>query len=118
MDTITLEAHNCDQRFSYKVTFEGPNAEDMAIEFMELRSSTHAISEWLIWDERWICAPHGGDEFYRQDELATEQPFAIDGNKYPRLYRKLYPTCDHGMSAWLCYGSAHYASDAEIAAGW
>lgn len=118
MEKIVLEAHICDQRRSYMVTFEGPNAEEMALSFIESRSSTHAISEWLIFDERWVCAPHGGDEFYRQDELAEDQPYAIDGNKYPRLYATLYPTCEHGLSAHFCYGSEHYASEDEIAAGW
>lgn len=27
-------------------------------------------------------------------------------------------TCEHGMSASLCFGPAHYASDAEIRQGW
>lgn len=118
MTRIVLEAHICDQRRSYKVSFDGPNAESMALAFMDARSSTHAISEFLVFEERWICAPHGGDEFYRQDVLANEQPFVVDGNRYPRLYSKLYPTCDHGMSASNCYGPQHFTSDEEIAQGW
>lgn len=118
MNEIILEAHICDQRRSYRVAFEGPQAEDMALAFMSARSSTHVISEWLIWNEHWVCAPHGGDEFYRQDVLAEDQPYAISGDKYPRLWMTLYPTCEHGLSASNCYGPSHDCSPEEIAQGW
>ena len=118
MDAIVLEAHICDQRRSYLVTFEGAQAEDMALAFMAGKRSTHVISEVIIFDEHWVCAPHGGDDFYRVDEPAAVQPHMIDANAYPRLYAALNPTCGHGMPASGCYGPAHWASEEEIAQGW
>jgi hypothetical protein len=35
-----------------------------------------------------------------------------------RLLDRLHPRCEHGMSADLCYGPAHYATDEEIRQGW
>jgi hypothetical protein len=84
----TLEVHICDQRRAYKVTFA---TETQAIAFLERRTSTHAFWE-------------------------------LEGGSVPADWTKLldflYPTCEHGLSASLCYGPAHYASDLEIAQGW
>lgn len=41
----------------------------------------------------------------------------IDPETDPTLYDRLYPTCEHNLSGNLCYGPAHYATDAEIARG-
>jgi hypothetical protein len=118
MGTIVLEAHICDQRRSYKVSFEGPNAETMAINFMDARSSTHAINEWLVYESVPRCDEWTGDFLGMIDSLADDQPYLINGNVYPTLYERLHPTCEHGLSADLCYGPAHYASDYEISQGW
>lgn len=115
---IVLEAHICDQRRSYKVTFEGPNAEAMAIAFMDARGRTHAIGEWIEFDDAAHVDPNTGDFISYTQVPADEQPHLIDGNVYPQLYARLNPTCEHGMSAWLCYGPAHYVSDDELARGW
>lgn len=88
MSEITLEAHICDQRRSYRVTFEGPQAEIMAMLFIDARRSTHVIQEVVLFEECWVCAPHGADEFYRQDVLAAEQPYAIPGRLTPPEERK------------------------------
>jgi hypothetical protein len=85
VDEITLEMHICDQRRSYLVTFEGPNAEAWALRYIEARGSTHAVHE------------------------VEDKPFDVD--KYPTLYDLLYPTCEHGLSAWLCEGPQHYPYD-------
>lgn len=35
--------------------------------------------------------------------------FPLD--EYPALLSVLYPSCEHGLSAQLCYGPGHYAPD-------
>lgn len=91
MLSVTLETHVCAARHSYKVTFEGPEAEATALAFIDGRSSTHAFAE------------------------LDDKP--LDYEQFPLLYEVLYPTCEHGMSLDLCYGPAHYATDEEIAQG-
>lgn len=91
-DQIKLYVSVCAARFGYLVTFEGSNAEDMALAFVGARWSTHAFDE------------------------IEDAPFSYA--MYPRLAEKLYPLCGHGMSERLCYGPAHYCSPEEIAQGW
>lgn len=83
---IALEIAICDQRRSYRVTFTGPNAEDMALAFCEARKSTHAPREI-------------------EDKLIDE--------RYGRLIDWLYPRCPHGLSESNCYGPQHYYFDEE-----
>lgn len=118
MNKIILESHNCKQRFSYKVTFEGPGAEDMALKFIEDRSSTHAVSEWIEYTDVPAFDEWTGDEVGTRCVVNEQQPHMIEFDKYPRLYKKLNPTCEHGMSAWSCYGPAHDVTESELAAGW
>lgn len=95
--TITLEAHHCDNRHSYLVAFEGETpaaAEAQAIAFYHRKASTHAFH-----------IPEDGDVMQRPAQ-------------YPTLWDLLNPTCEHGMSAWLCFGPAHYVSNDELAMGW
>lgn len=117
---IRLDVHICDQRRSYVATFEGPQAEDMALAFMATRNSTHAISEDLLTRRFWVSCPYGGDGGHYEYEPLPEadQPYLIDHVRYPRLYATLYPTCEHGMSERGCYGPDHFASEEEIAQGW
>lgn len=84
-ESIALEIHICDQRRSYLAHFEGPDAETMALQFIEPRGMTHAIYE------------------------LESEPF--DYYRYPKLYDFLYPTCEHGLSANLCAGPSHYPLD-------
>jgi hypothetical protein len=78
----------------FKVTFTGRNAEDMALEFMSRRSATHSFAE---------------DEDHNTESLA----------QYPRYADRMFPSCEHGMSADLCEGPEHYATDAqEMGWGW
>lgn len=92
MADIVLEVHVCDQRRSYKATFA---TEDQALAFIAPRGMTHAISEW-----------------------DPENPTVTKENA-PRLFDRLYPTCVHGMSAWLCADPInHYPSDAQMAGGY
>lgn len=86
-DRIVLDMGICDQRRGYRVTFEGLAAEDMALAFVQVRWSTHAVSE------------------------AEDAPF--DYEAFPRLYDLLYPTCEHGLSLSNCYGPQHYYFDQE-----
>jgi hypothetical protein len=85
---IKLEAHICDQRRSYLVTFA---TEAQALDFIARRSSTHAIFEL--------------------EDAPIDQA-------HVKLNDVLHPTCEHGLSASLCYGPSHYASDEEIARGY
>lgn len=90
-DTIVLEAHHCENGTTYRVTFQGPDAEAAAIDYIQRRVDTHAIQE------------------------LEDKPL----RDYPSLRRTLYPLCDHGMSLDLCEGPFHYPSaDQERARGW
>jgi hypothetical protein len=94
---ITLEAHHCDNRNTYLVTFEGrayADAEASAVAYVEQRGATHAFH-----------IPEDGDLMQRPAQ-------------YPILWRLLNPACEHGMSASSCFGPQHYASDLEISQGW
>lgn len=46
---------------------------------------------------------------YVDEELTTDLG--------PEMEAVFFPTCDHGMSAQLCYGPDHYPSDAQERAG-
>jgi hypothetical protein len=84
---IALDVHLCKQRRVIRVEFRGPQAEDFALNYIERKSTTCDFSE-------------------REDE-------PIDYDLHPRLYRKLNPLCEHGLSAWLCAGPQHYPYDEE-----
>ena len=32
----------------------------------------------------------------------------VDAKRHPRLWARLYPLCEHTLSAWLCEGPNHY----------
>lgn len=94
-NTITLEAVRCDTGVAFPVIFSGrtwPEAEGHALAWYERKKS--------------ICAIHESDAAPLDYELT------------PALVDRLDPTCEHGLSAHLCYGPDHYCSPAEIAAGW
>jgi len=91
MESITLEASNVTIGTWFRVTFEGERAEENAIAYISERSQTHAINE-----------PYNAD---------VDMIEYIDGDHYPMLYDLLYPVCEHGMSAHLCYGEDHYGSE-------
>lgn len=65
------------------------STEDQAIDFVTRKSST--------------CA------FHEIDEIPAD---------WNAFYELMNPKCEHGMSADLCYGPAHYATYEEIAQGW
>ena len=76
---IRLEVHICEQRRSYYAEFA---TEDQALAFIWRKWSTHALYET------------------EDSEIKAE---------HKRLIDMLYPTCIHGMSAWLCEGLMHYS---------
>jgi hypothetical protein len=78
---VTLVIGICDQRRSYRATFA---TEDQALVFVGRRRATHAVTE---------------------DEV-SQIP-----SSWSRLLDLLYPTCQHGLSAWLCDGPGHYPAD-------
>ena len=50
------------------------------------------------------------------ESLNWDDPELVEFDKI--IHPADYETCPHGMSANLCYGPAHYASDYEISQGW
>jgi hypothetical protein len=119
---IKLEAHHCKNGVTYTVTFEGPNAEQMAIDYATARRSTHAISELIIFDQVWECCPYGGDSGRLIDVPAQDQPHLIDSELYPALWAYLNPICHHGLSEHLCMdpiGEHHFGTrEWAMAQGW
>ena len=81
---ITLHLHICNERRGYNVIWEGPNAEADALKYITDRGRTHAV-----WERE-------------SDPVGLE---------YGKLLDYLYPTCEHGLSEWLCEGPNHYPSD-------
>jgi hypothetical protein len=78
---IQLDAHHCEQRRTYRVTFE---REVDAVQYVRERSSTHA--------------------FFMVEDAPV--PEACD-----LLMEVLDPICCHGLSERNCYGPDHYAPD-------
>ena len=83
---IALRMTACKTGHSYIVKFYGEDAEDHALAFFDRKGMTHVIEE-------------------------VEGDFIDQG--YKRIIEKLYPLCEHGMSADLCSGPQHYAYDDE-----
>jgi hypothetical protein len=81
-DAITLDVHGDSQ--SYRVVFEGSDAQAWALAYRAARSRTHHFSE------------------------AGDAPFSHAA--FPAFADALYPTCEHGMSAELCMGPDHFMS--------
>lgn len=83
---IALLMTVCSTGHSYIARFYGEDAEAHALDFFERKGMTHVIEE-------------------------VEGEFIDQG--YRRIIEKLYPTCEHGMSAHLCSGPQHYPYDEE-----
>ncbi len=93
--TATLLIHVCQARRAYRATF---STAQQAISFLEARKSTHNFEE--------IRGLHG-------------EGLGSIPAEWTDLLEYVYPTCEHGMSADLCYGPGHYMSNAqERAMGW
>jgi len=90
---ITLEVW--DSTLSYRVVFEGADAEEWALAYMAARPSLH---------------------FTEAPEAPNHLP------AFPGLAAKLYPTCHHGLALDLCmdpYGENHFGTrEQELAQGW
>lgn len=95
---LTIEAHHCANGVTFTVTFTGPDADARCVTYMTERGMTHAF-----------CTPYEAD-----DTRARE----VDLADFPLTFAHLNPICEHGLALDLCYGPQHYATDAEIAAGW
>lgn len=99
---LHLEVHVCDQRRSYLATFEGPDGDALAMAFMQGLTAADQANGY----------PYGNHAYHE----TTGKPY--DYERFPQVSAYLNPTCEHGMSAHLCYGPAHYCSPEEIAQGW
>ena len=98
-ETATLHVHICAERRGYNVTF---STEDQALAFLAPKASTHT---W--WELGADGQPEGQDN-------APSIPAT-----WTRLLEFLYPVCEHGLSADLCYGPNHYmTADQERAMDW
>lgn len=85
MSDIKIEMVNCKTSHFYNVIFEdAPDVEERVIAYLTARRSTHSYVE------------------------TEESP--IDP-QYEKLLDFLYPSCVHGLSAWLCEGPNHYPMD-------
>lgn len=99
---LRLEVSMCRERQSYTVIFEGPDADTMAIEYMDRTAVADKAAGY----------EHGNRAFH-------EIPgYPYDAEKFGKVYERLNPICEHGLSANLCYGPAHYAREDEVASGW
>lgn len=80
---------------SYEVVFEGPRAEDRALNYLSARKGLH-------------FSP------------VEDRPFSF--NAFPRMEEMLFPTCHHGLALELCMdpvGQNHFGTLAqEQAMGW
>ena len=99
---ITLHIHVCDQRRGYRVTFEGPDAEDRAIAFLKDRSSTGRYA---------VGHQFGNHNWWEDDDDPIDE-------QYTRLIDFLYPLCEHQMSADNCHGPDHFMSADQERALW
>lgn len=93
-DKIVLDAHYYTQGVSYRVIFEGPDAEAWALAYIAARPHIYFDS-------------------------ATHRPWSA--STFPALHDALHPTCHHGLAADLCmdpYGDYHFGTrDQELASG-
>lgn len=101
---LTLDVHICDERRSYLVSFA---TEQQALDFIA-RQAADAEAQRTETG----AAPWAGGHAYSEIE-SSPIPEGWD-----RLYDLLYPKCEHGLSAALCYGPEHYCRPDEIAQGW
>lgn len=86
--SIVLEVTVLDQgQHSFKVRFFGPQAEDNALAYVERKDN--------------------GDYYFSDPE---DEP--VDA-EFTRLIERLWPKCEHGMSANSCFGPQHYWMDDE-----
>jgi len=91
-DAIVLDVRGCGYTpESYRVTFTGPDAEAWALAYMAARPG--------FYFNEVSCAPVS--------------------RRFRAVHERLYPVCEHGMSADLCMGPDHFMSAAQEAAmGW
>lgn len=76
----------------------------------------------LAWDERHPWTVDGvRSDTYLVGEASNEDGSGplrgarwVDADRDPQLYVRLYPTCEHGLSAHLCYGPQHYPMDHQL----
>lgn len=98
---IVLDMFNCFTRVAYLVAFFGANAEAQALAYLDGKGMTHASCEFV-------------DNYNPMEE----QPL-LDPAKYPLLFDKFYPTCEHGMDGRNCMGPEHFMSaEQERQMGW
>lgn len=90
-DHVALEAHG--GGVSYRVRFDGPDAEARALAYVEARNMVLYFGE------------------------LPEDPLSFEA--FPNLYEVLHPKCVHTLPADSCEGPDHYMTrDQEMAMGW
>lgn len=78
---------NTELQTNFTVVF---STEDQALAYFERKHTTHIL---------------------------TENEDAPMPDSWTRMNDKLYPTCEHGLSAWLCAGPEHYPTDQQLMTG-
>ena len=88
---LVFEIAACDGHFRYNVTFEGADASEQALAHILRKDKEHRRYNGLG-DIVWALIEERSDYAVLSDEL----------------YKFLYPSCEHGLSAALCMGPGHY----------
>jgi hypothetical protein len=82
---LRLLVRVCAQNHTYRVSFQGPHAEDTALAFIARKSHDCAFHE------------------------VEDEPY--DPSAFPRVFDVLNPSCDHNLSLSNCFGPGHYPPD-------
>jgi hypothetical protein len=102
---LTLIGHVCSQRRSFVVAFEGANAEQTAVAYINRR---YAIKDP---ETGW------GDLVFDEPDDEYGEPVSVPDAVHRAMHPRLYDLCQHGLSADTCYGPDHNCSPEEIAQG-
>lgn len=79
---VKLTAYCCGTGVSYAVTFTGAGADAAAADYIKTRGASH--------------------DFAFADDDANDYTTA------PDTFAVMFPSCEHGLSEWLCSGPGHY----------
>lgn len=96
---ITIHGHVIATRSVFRVTFEGADATQHAIDYVTRR---YAIKDP---DTGW-----GTVVFHEADDERGE-PAPVPSELHRAMHPWAYETCKHRLSASLCYGPGHYPPD-------
>ncbi|SDP97800.1 hypothetical protein [Lentzea jiangxiensis] len=105
MSLVIIGHVRCEGR-SFTVTFEGPNADSIAVDYINRRYS-------IINSASGFC-----DVTFHEPEDDNGRPVEVPDTVHRALYPLEYALCPHNMSLANCYGPDHWCRPEEIAMGW